>query len=87
MDITPFNVLYTVCGAESIAEIRPCCREDNVVDYAVWIDKKLGFTITRDTNQPEHWVIAMKNADTDINDDMVQSIGEAINKNYHEQSS
>lgn len=80
MDTTPFIISYKLNGMVKSAEIRPCCREDNIVDYAVYVDGRLNFTITRNVNYPKHWVIAMKNADEDIEEDAVQSIGAEIDK-------
>jgi hypothetical protein len=62
------------------AEIQPCCREDNIVDYAVYQDSKLAFTVAHEAGSAGRWIIAMKNADDDIPDDVVQAIGAAIDK-------
>lgn len=78
MDTTAFTVNFTHNGSSDTAEIRPCCKEDNVVDYAVWMDDKLLFTITRDAENNDHWVIALKNADDEFEEDMIQSIGAGI---------
>jgi hypothetical protein len=80
MDITPFNLYYEQDGTLVSAEILPCCREDNVVDYAVWIDGKLAFTIAKSIKNTDDWVVALKNADDDIDDALVQSIGASIEK-------
>lgn len=79
MDTTPFEVELVQEGLLQSVTIRPCCNEDNVVDYAVWMNNELAFTITKDKAQ-QHWVIALKNADDIIEDSMVQSIGIAIDK-------
>jgi len=81
MDIRPFNIEYKVNGIMRKAEIRPCCREDNVVDYAVWLHGKLAFTVTKDT-AVGRWVVALKNADEVIDDEEVQQIGNAIQRKY-----
>ncbi len=80
MDITPFNITYLHQGVLAEVTIHPCCREDNVFDYAVWIKGKLAFTITRDMEDNAHWVIALKNADDEFDERMVQEIGAAIQK-------
>ena len=80
MDTTSFMIELNRNGRSLSAEIRPCCREDNVVDYAVWVDNKLEFTITRDHEKKDHWVIALKNADDEFDDAMVQTIGAGINE-------
>ena len=75
---TPFEIQYVHNGIVETANIHPCCREDNVVDYAVWQNNKLIFTMTRDMVDKNHWAIAMKNADDDFDNEMVQHIGGAI---------
>lgn len=83
MDITPFTIYYVYRDVLYSAEIRPCCREDNVVDYAVWIEHLLAFTLTKQAATGK-WVIALKNADDDINDEMIQVIGTEIEKKITE---
>jgi hypothetical protein len=81
MDLTPFKVQYEYNGQRAEAEIRPCCREDNVVDYAICKNEKLAFTITKVRTEPNHyWVIAVKNADDLIDNDLVQLLGNAIDR-------
>lgn len=79
MDISAFRIYYVYKEVLYSAEIRPCCREDNVLDYAVWNDDQLSFTIARHKETNE-WVIALKNADDDIEDELVQLIGAEIDK-------
>lgn len=86
MDITPFTVYYVKHDKMHAAEIRPCCREDNVVDYAVWEDDLLAFTIAHHADS-QKWVVALKNADNDIEDELVQLIGAEIDKkNAHKKT-
>jgi hypothetical protein len=80
MDITPFNITYMNRGILVDATIRPCCKEDNVFDYAVWIKDKLAFTITKDAENATRWVVALKNADDEFDEEMIQNIGTAIQK-------
>ena len=79
MDISPFTVYYVYDNVMHTVQIRPCCREDNVVDYAVWEEGKLNFTLTRQAGTNK-WVVALKNADDDIDDELVQLIGAEIDK-------
>jgi hypothetical protein len=81
MDISPFTIEYNFNESVRKAEIRPCCREDNVVDYAVWIKNKLAFTVTKEM-LTGRWVVALKNADETIDDAEVQEIGKAIQRKY-----
>ena len=81
MDLTPFTVYFQYANQWEAAEIRPCCREDNVVDYAIWQHGKLAFTITRvRTGAGHHWVIALKNADDEVDDELVQILGAEIDR-------
>lgn len=77
-DTTAFKISYSNGGSLQQARIQPCCREDNIVDYAVYVEDKLLFTIARDPARYRHWLIAMKNADDEISDEIVQSIGREI---------
>ncbi|MEO6722794.1 MAG: hypothetical protein ABIN67_20670 [Ferruginibacter sp.] len=59
--------------------IKPCCKEDNIVDYAVWMRDKLEFTITKARADPgQQWVVALQNADDIVDPVLVQSIGREI---------
>lgn len=78
MDTSPFTIQYLQDGEVHTASIHPCCKEDNIVDYAVWQNDKLLYTITRDVHDDRHWVIALKNADDDFDASMVQQVGMAI---------
>ena len=79
MDTTPFTIRFLYQGDWLEAEIKPCCTEDNVVDYAVWMKNKLEFTITKDRETDvEHWVVALQNADDTIDPLMVDAIGRQI---------
>ena len=61
-------------------EIRPCCGEDNIVDYAVWQKEKLLFTLTKNNLNGLGWVVAIKNAETEIPEKLVEIIGHEIDK-------
>jgi len=83
MNITPFDTQIIIDGRYVKVQVHPCCNENNVVDYAIWINNKLGFTITKD-EAGSKWVIAMRNADDEIADVTVQQIGMSIDKrNVH----
>lgn len=73
-----FPITYTQDGITREAQVQPCCREDNIVDYAVYQEGRLVFTIAHDPAKNQRWVIAMKNADDEIPDAVVQAVGAAI---------
>lgn len=77
-DTAAFTISYGNGGTLQHARIQPCCREDHIVDYAVYVEDKLLLTIARDAARSRHWVIAMKNADDVISDEIVQNIGREI---------
>jgi hypothetical protein len=79
-DTAAYTISYLDAGTLQHARIQPCCREDNIVDYAVYVEGKLLLTIARDDSGAGHWLVAMKNADDDISDETVQNIGREINK-------
>jgi hypothetical protein len=78
MDITPFTISYLHGGIRQYVDIHPCCTEDNIVDYIVYKEGKLAFTITRNAADNEQWVVALKNADDTIDDEIAQLIGKEI---------
>lgn len=78
IDSKPFDIKFVHGQTQHTANIQPCCKENNIVDYAVWQNGKLAFTMTRDMVDKHHWSIALKNADDQFDEEMVQSIGAAI---------
>ena len=79
MDTQPFTIKFPYQNNWLEAEIKPCCKEDNVVDYAVWMRGKLEFTVTRERDEPgSRWVVALKNADDVVDPNMVEAIGREI---------
>ena len=85
MNTTPFNIYYEYEEGLYHAQIRPCCREGSVIDYAVWEDDELAFTMTRHIETGK-WVVALKNADDFIDDEQVQAIGAVIEQKIREQT-
>lgn len=78
MDNQSYQVVYREGDILNTAEIKPCCGEDNVVDYAVYINQQLAFNITKPAEDGGRWVVSLKNADKYVEDKTVQSIGSAI---------
>lgn len=77
-DTTPFEVQYKHAGNLATATVRPCCNDNNIVDFAIWQEDKMLFTMTRDMVNRHHWSIALKNADDEFDDELIQQIGAAI---------
>ena len=83
MDIKPYEITYLEGGIVHLAQVKPCCGEDNVVDYGIYINHQLSFNVTR-SGVDNNWVISLKNADRNIDDDVVRSIGQAIDQHTTE---
>ena len=78
MDTSSFEVQFHHHDRLHEVRVNPCCNEDNIVDYAIWQNDKLLCTITKDAEDPAHWVVALKNSDDTFGEDMIQDIGKAI---------
>ena len=85
MNTSPFEIQYHHRNGLTTAVIHPCCKEDSVVDYEVWIDDKLVFMATKDVEDKARWVVGLKNADDDISEEVIQSIGNAIDEQLSKQ--
>lgn len=83
MDTTPFEISYQHHGIFKKVTIHPCCKEENIVDYAVWENGRLSFTITKDNHDTNRWNIALKNSDDIFEDELVQNIGAAIHQHQN----
>jgi hypothetical protein len=84
MQLNNFFVEYQYRGQFEIAEIRPCCQENNVYYYDVYISNKYEFTVTptADENETLAWKMALKNADNHVDAELVDLIGEQIEKHF-----
>ena len=84
-ELAPFQVEYVIDQQRKVAEIKPCCKEDNVFYYDVWMDGEFQFSLTtnNDVIYPNHgeWKVAMKNSDKYVDPALVQTLGSAIE--YH----
>ena len=79
MDTIPFTIRFLYHEDWLEAQIKPCCNEDNIVDYAVWMRNKLEFTVTKDrTSADNRWVVALQNADDIVDPVLLQTIGREI---------
>ena len=84
MDLSPFEIQFKQGSHFHLAEVRPCCKEDDVIYYDVWIDNLYQYTMTRGLINEEKpgWRVALKNADRDIDHELVQTIGVEIESHY-----
>jgi hypothetical protein len=84
MDLSPFEVQFKHGNMVQLAEVRPRCREDDVIYYDIWMDNRYQYTITPGLIDEEKpcWRIALKNADKVINQELIQTIGVEIESHY-----
>jgi hypothetical protein len=84
MDIKSFFVEFRYHNNNELAEIRPCCQENNVFYYDVYRNNQFQFTITPATDDAASltWKIALKNADKHVDTELVELLGEQIEKHY-----
>lgn len=82
MDNTnPFFIEFSYNNKAELAEVKPCCQQDNVYYYDISIQNKYQFTITPGTNgKSSLWKISLKNADKQVDDELIEIIGEEIEK-------
>jgi len=84
MDLSPFQIEFTHRKQLQSYEVRPCCKEDDVIYYDVWVDNLYQFTITPGLNNDDKpgWRLALKNADKPVGNDLIQTIGVEIESHY-----
>ncbi len=84
MDISPFFIEFEYEGEWILAEVKPCCQEDDVFYYDISINNQFQYTITQGSAHDEKnsWKVALKNADKPNNPNLVQFIGEQIDQHY-----
>jgi hypothetical protein len=84
MDTKPFFIEYTYKNQLELAEVKPCCQENNVFYYDISIQNQYQFTVTPwgDDKRGLYWRISLKNADKHVDEELIDLIGEQIEKHY-----
>lgn len=82
METASFFIEYLYKDNSEIAEVKPCCQEDNVLYYDVYIRNEYQFTVTpsADEERGMSWKISLKNADKNIEKEVIDNIGLEIEK-------
>lgn len=82
METNPFFIEFLYKDNPELAEVKPCCRKDNVFYYDISIRNTYQFTITPtiDDEKGMVWRISLKNADRHVDNDLIEIIGEEIEK-------
>lgn len=78
----PFFIEYLYKDSDEIAEVKPCCQQENVFYYDIYIRNEYQFTITPffDDEADLTWKISLKNADKNIEKGLIDVIGQEIEK-------
>jgi hypothetical protein len=80
-DTEPFFIEFSYNNKPELAEVKPCCQKDNVYYYDISIQNKYQFTVTPGSNGKEQaWRVSLKNADKQVDEELVEIIGEEIEK-------
>lgn len=83
MENQSFFIEYTYKGKSELAEVKTCCEEENIYYYDILIKNKFQFTITPvfDDNTGLTWKISLKNADKQVDPELIEVIGREIERN------
>lgn len=84
MDLSSFLLEFEHRKQMLFVEVRPCCKEDDVIYYDIWINNLYQYTITPGLINEDKpgWRIALKNADKAVDPDLIQTIGVEIESHY-----
>jgi hypothetical protein len=80
MDTDSFFIEYPYNEETQLAEVKTCCDENNSFYYDILINNLYQFTITQihDESGNRIWRLALKNADTPVDPELIQIIGKQI---------
>lgn len=80
MEKQPFFIEYLNNDELDLAEVKPCCQENNIFYYDIYIKNEYQFTLTPSANEGNEivWKISLKNADKNIEKELITSIGKEI---------
>lgn len=84
METEPFFIEYLQKDDFEIAEVKPCCQENNIFYYDIYVRNEYQFTITPVTDDEKGmcWKVSLKNADKNIEQDLIDLIGLEIEKHF-----
>lgn len=75
-----FFIEYPYHEETQLAEVKTCCDENDAFYYDILINNQYQFTITQlvDEFNNSTWRLALKNADTPVDPELIQVIGKHI---------
>lgn len=82
MEPKTFFIEYLYKDKIELAEIKSCCGDDNAYYYDVMMKNQYQFTVTPnfDEEQGLVWKISLKNADKQVEPELIEIIGQEIEK-------
>jgi hypothetical protein len=84
IELQPFFLELSYHDKNIIAEIKPCCQEDNVYYYDVHLNNNYEFTIAPNkTADGPGWRLALANADKQVEPELIKVIGEHIEQHMY----
>jgi len=79
MEISPFFTEFSYKDKVVLAEVKPCCRENNLYYYDISIKNQYQFTISPAFGgEGLTWKVSFKNADKQIDPALIDIIGNQI---------
>ena len=83
MDLSPFFIEFLHHNKLVLAEIKPCCNEDDVFYYDVAMNDQFKYTITPGaSSNTKGWKLALMNADNNVDPTIISAIGKQIEAHY-----
>jgi hypothetical protein len=77
-----FFIEYLYKDKHELAEVKPCCQENNIFYYDIAIRNEYQFTVTpaMDEQKGITWKVSLKNADKQVEPELIETIGGEIEK-------
>jgi hypothetical protein len=82
VDLSPFFIEVYYLGKPLTVEIKPCCRENEIMYYDVFLKNSFEFTITPDISEDNIWRVSLMNADKELDPELVRLIGEKLDLHF-----
>lgn len=82
MEMKSFFIEYRYKSKTEFAEVKTCCQEENTIYYDISIQNQYQFTVTPVANEKNGlvWKISLKNADRQVDPQLIKIIGNEIEK-------
>lgn len=79
METSSFFIEFLFKDKLVLAEVRPCCNENNIFYYDIAIQNQYQFTVSPTfENEGINWKVSFKNADKHVDQALIDLIGQQI---------